>query len=993
VIIGTAPASALDLIPITSGGLARNYHRYVPSSLPAGPRPLVIALHPAFSNSLQFHDTATAASWDAVADSAGVLVVYPNGTGQASWNGTGTPPQTYPDDTTLVWNSFSYTNASGMSVPGSGVDDIGFLAAVIDDMAARHSVDRDRVYVCGFSNGAMMANTFAIARSDLVAACGPVSGGWADAYAGPNSAARLWPKHPVPTWIWRGSAEDSLPQTGKYDLDNGGAGDGTAGTSRAVQDPNQRAWWISRNQTVSTPILSTSTVRSGVQTRTLNHERYTGGWRGMEVRYTTVVGASHRWQPGATDNLWSFFSQISRANTVARGQRAWQFAGDGSEVVRGVAVDAAGIWYVAGTFTGTATLAGVTVTSASNTADDIAIAAIEPDGSTRWVRTFGSAGDDKVYDIVVDDAGRVALTGWFSGTVAFGSTNLVSTSDYDTFTAVLDPTDGHVVWAVANGATGMDGGNEIAADGAGGLLVVGNNYGAFTTPPLPNFGNEDGNVLAYTSSGTLRWGMAVGGTGNEEGRGIAGDGSGGGVVVMSVTGTVTITKADGTTTTSAPTGSAAGHDMLVIRFAANGSITWTKRYGGSGEDHPSGVGFDGNGNIVFSGVVTGSVGLGGISGGGTGGTDVVFVKLASDGTTLWVRTLGGSSNEEGAEIEVQPDGSVWFIADTFSSTITQPSSVLTDPAQGGRDLLFGRLLADGTWSWLRRAGSTGDEVAYALAVNRKRDAAMLVGTFQNTAIFPGSGGNLSLRGAAATDAFAVLVPANPADLPALPAITLTPTLTVTNGAAIDLTPTIDSTWFGITASALPSGWNVDPITGRITGTASTHGTSTITLSVSNEAGQSQASMILTINSPLQTWRKANFGTTSNTGAAADTADPDGDGAVNSIEYATSSNPLVANAGGILASQIAPGQLTVTFSRNTAANDVSIVVQASDTLAANGWTDLASSINGAAITALIGGVTVMETGSGSARTVQVRDLYSVNDPAHPRRFMRLKVTSP
>lgn len=74
--------------------------------------------------------------------------------------------------------------------------------------------------------------------------------------------------------------------------------------------------------------------------------------------------------------------------------------GSGSEVIRGVTVDAAGTWYVAGTFTGTATLAGVMVTSASNTADDIAVAAIGTDGVTRWVRTFGGAGDDKVYDIV-----------------------------------------------------------------------------------------------------------------------------------------------------------------------------------------------------------------------------------------------------------------------------------------------------------------------------------------------------------------------------------------------------------------------------------------------------------------------------------------------------------------------------------------------------------------------------------------------------------------
>ena len=38
---------------------------------------------------------------------------------------------------------------------------------------------------------------------------------------------------------------------------------------------------------------------------------------------------------------------------------------------------------------------------------------------------------------------------------------------------------------------------------------------------------------------------------------------------------------------------------------------------------------------------------------------------------------------------------------------------------------------------------------------------------------------------------------------------------------MDLPPTLDSTWFGVTASGLPSGWSLDAITGRITGTATT----------------------------------------------------------------------------------------------------------------------------------------------------------------------------
>ena len=41
---------------------------------------------------------------------------------------------------------------------------------------------------------------------------------------------------------------------------------------------------------------------------------------------------------------------------------------------------------------------------------------------------------------------------------------------------------------------------------------------------------------------------------------------------------------------------------------------------------------------------------------------------------------------------------------------------------------------------------------------------------------------------------------------------------------------------------------------------------------------------------MEKWRLANFGTTANTGPAADTADPDGDGMTNAQEFAAGTNP-------------------------------------------------------------------------------------------------------
>jgi len=46
----------------------------------------------------------------------------------------------------------------------------------------------------------------------------------------------------------------------------------------------------------------------------------------------------------------------------------------------------------------------------------------------------------------------------------------------------------------------------------------------------------------------------------------------------------------------------------------------------------------------------------------------------------------------------------------------------------------------------------------------------------------------------------------------------------------------------------------------------------------------------TVDSPLETWRQSNFGTISNTGDAADDADPDDDGVTNILEYTAGTDP-------------------------------------------------------------------------------------------------------
>jgi polyhydroxybutyrate depolymerase len=60
---------------------------------------------------------------------------------------------------------------------GKKVDDVGFTIALLDDLAARTSIERRRIYATGLSNGAMTAYRLAAERSDRIAAVAAVAGG------------------------------------------------------------------------------------------------------------------------------------------------------------------------------------------------------------------------------------------------------------------------------------------------------------------------------------------------------------------------------------------------------------------------------------------------------------------------------------------------------------------------------------------------------------------------------------------------------------------------------------------------------------------------------------------------------------------------------------------------------------------------------------------------------------------------------------------------
>ena len=60
--------------------------------------------------------------------------------------------------------------------PWLGGDDVAWFTALLDELAATLCIDTERIYVAGFSNGAMMASVLACELSERIAAIAPVAG-------------------------------------------------------------------------------------------------------------------------------------------------------------------------------------------------------------------------------------------------------------------------------------------------------------------------------------------------------------------------------------------------------------------------------------------------------------------------------------------------------------------------------------------------------------------------------------------------------------------------------------------------------------------------------------------------------------------------------------------------------------------------------------------------------------------------------------------------
>jgi len=367
---------------------------------------------------------------------------------------------------------------------------------------------------------------------------------------------------------------------------------------------------------------------------------------------------------------------------------------------QGIAVDASGNAYVTGyTHSTQATFpetGGPDLTH--NGFADVFVAKVNASGTGLvYCGYIGGSQGDYGYSIAVDGSGNAYITGHTgSAEDTFpetGGPDLTHNGNDDIFVAKVNASGTALTYCGYIGGSGDDYGYGIDVDGSGNAYVTGSTSSSQGT--FPETGGPDliynlatdAYVAKVNASGTgLVYCGYIGGSGWDEGTGIAVDGSGNAYVsgyTYSTEATFPVSGGPDLTYNGE------GGDAFVAKINSSGTgISYCGYIGGSAHEYCGGIAIDGSGNAYVTGL-TGSTQATFPETTGpdlthNGDTDVFVAKVNSSGSGLvYCGYIGGSGNDYGYAIAVDGSGNAYVTGQTGSSEATFPEKVGPDLTDNG----------------------------------------------------------------------------------------------------------------------------------------------------------------------------------------------------------------------------------------------------------------------------------------------------------------------
>ncbi len=235
--------------------------KFPPNFDPKILHPLIIALHPSGTNAQEFENMS---GLTPLAKNNNYIVVYPNGTSSNIFQ------------TGYVWNAYGLCCGSAR--------DNEFLMNIIRELELNFAVDRQRIYMIGFSGGAMFEYGFAGLMADEIAAFSIISGAVGGTPPNGNDLIRASaPNGTTSVLLIHGSDDSTIPI-------NGGTSAFAPGHSiNFLSYADSEAYWTNANGcSLSAPLLD-------VTSENVQGSKYINCKDMKNVYVYQIIGGRHIW--------------------------------------------------------------------------------------------------------------------------------------------------------------------------------------------------------------------------------------------------------------------------------------------------------------------------------------------------------------------------------------------------------------------------------------------------------------------------------------------------------------------------------------------------------------------------------------------------------------------------------------------------------------------------------------------------------------------------
>jgi hypothetical protein len=300
--------------------------------------------------------------------------------------------------------------------------------------------------------------------------------------------------------------------------------------------------------------------------------------------------------------------------------------------------------------------------SENNGAQDYWVSKLDASGNLIWQKSFGFLGADMGLSILESNDGGFLLTGVLDVSASNGEGNSKSANSKSSkvqhaggdYWVIKLNASGEKLWSRYFGGTFTDTPYDAVQTNDNGYLIVGASD-SNDVDISNNRGTYDFWVLKISETGTLLWEKSFGGSQTDEARGITKTNDGNYIIV-----------GDTRSNDLDVSVNAGGADLWVIKITPMGELIWEKTFGGSSFDVARSISKTQDGNFIISGS---SRSVDGHLTNNNGQNDAWIIKMNTNGTLLWQKSVGGSEIDFAYDAVEINNQSIIIVGDSSSSNL------------------------------------------------------------------------------------------------------------------------------------------------------------------------------------------------------------------------------------------------------------------------------------------------------------------------------------